>query len=140
MPELPEVETTRLSVAPYVEGKRVVRVLVRNGDLRVPVPPNLQTELPGRVIERIERRGKYLMFRCGDRTALIHLGMSGYLGVVPSAAPPSKHDHLDIALENRLILRFNDPRRFGLVLWETGGPVAASIACLHRPRTAWRFL
>ena len=123
MPELPEVETTRLSVAPYVEGKRVARVLVRNGDLRVPVPAELQDELPGRVIDRVDRRGKYLLFRCGDRTALIHLGMSGYLGVVAAAVPPEKHDHLDIILEDHRILRFNDPRRFGLVLWEPGDPL-----------------
>ena len=123
MPELPEVETTRRSVAPQVEGRRVVRVLVRNGDLREPVPPELQAELPGRVIERVERRGKYLLLRCGDRAALVHLGMSGYLAVVPGGTTVEKHDHLDIVLEDGNILRFNDPRRFGLVLWEQGDPL-----------------
>lgn len=123
MPELPEVETTRRSIAPRVEGKRAVRVVVRNGDLRVPVPPELQVELPGRVIDRVKRRGKYLLLPCGDRTVLIHLGMSGYLGVVTGDTPVEKHDHLDIVLDNGTILRFNDPRRFGLVLWEANDPL-----------------
>jgi len=124
MPELPEVETTRRGIAPHVEGFEIVRVAVRNPHLRRPVPRDLATNLTGRCVSHIERRGKYLLFDMGTGTVILHLGMSGSLRVVSPNAPPGRHDHLDIEFVNGVCLRLCDPRRFGLVLWTRGAPLA----------------
>jgi len=127
MPELPEVETTRRGVAPWIEGTRVVAVDLRQPQLRWLVPETLARELPGRRVLAAERRAKYLLFRAeGDRTLMLHLGMSGSLRVLQAAAPPGKHDHLDLLLEGGRLLRFHDPRRFGSADWIAGEP-------LHHP-------
>lgn len=122
MPELPEVETTRRGVEPHVVGQRVTAVHVHDARLRWPVPSALAQELPGRTIESVQRRAKYLLFRTGDHCLMIHLGMSGRLRVMPVGQPRLPHDHLDIELGNRQMLRLNDPRRFGCALWLAGDP------------------
>lgn len=122
MPELPEVETTRRGIAPYLEGIRVSRVIARTGNLRLPVPRELLEELPGRKILKVDRRGKYILLRTTSGTVILHLGMSGHLRIVPAITPPGKHDHLDFILETSLALRFTDPRRFGLALWTDEEP------------------
>ncbi len=114
MPELPEVETTRRGLAPHCEGARVVRLKVREPRLRWPVGAEMPASVAGRSIERLDRRGKYLIFRLSDGAAmLMHLGMSGSVRVVSPDRPPLRHDHIDIALDNDKLLRFHDPRRFG---------------------------
>ena len=123
MPELPEVETTRRGLAPLVCGATVAAVVVRNRAMRQPVPRNLARVLTGRRIDALERRAKYLLFRAGDGTLIVHLGMSGRLWVVAAGTPPETHDHFDLALSNRRIVRLRDPRRFGLVLWHAGDPL-----------------
>jgi formamidopyrimidine-DNA glycosylase len=123
MPELPEVETTRRGIAPFVEGKRVEGVVVRQEKLRLPVSSEISAELPGRTILRAERRAKYLILRTERGCVILHLGMSGHLSIVPANAQPGKHDHLDILLETGLALRFTDPRRFGLALWTSEEPL-----------------
>lgn len=123
MPELPEVETTRRGIAPYVEGKKVERVVVRRAKLRLPVSTEITEELPGQTIVRVARRGKYLLLRLELGSVILHLGMSGHLCLVPAATPPGKHDHLDIILESGLALRLVDPRRFGLALWTREEPL-----------------
>lgn len=120
MPELPEVETTRRGVAPFVEGKRVREVKVRDPRLRWPVPDALARELTGQRVTAVERRGKYLLFRTARGTLLAHLGMSGSLRLVAPDEPPRKHDHADFMMEGGKVLRFHDPRRFGCLLWVTG--------------------
>ncbi len=128
MPELPEVETTRRGVAPWIEGVRVTAVALRQPMLRWPVPERLALELPGRRLLAAERRAKYLLFRAeGDRTLMLHLGMSGSLRVLQAASPPDTHDHLDIALETGRVLRFHDPRRFGSADWVAGDPLQHSL-------------
>lgn len=123
MPELPEVETTLRGIAPHITGRRVTEVVARTPKLRLPIPPDLLARLPGRTIERVERRGKYLLLRCDRGNAIIHLGMSGTLRIVPASTPPGKHDHLDIRFADGSALRFRDPRRFGLALWTEGDPL-----------------
>lgn len=123
MPELPEVETTRRGLEPLVRGATVSGVVVRNRSLRQPVPGSLARTLTGRRIDALERRGKYLLFRAGDGTLIVHLGMSGRLWVVTPAVAPARHDHFDLALANGNIVRFRDPRRFGLILWQRGDPL-----------------
>jgi formamidopyrimidine-DNA glycosylase len=121
MPELPEVETTRRGIAPHLEGRRVTGVVLRRPDLRWPIPPEISSLLPGQVIEAVDRRAKYLLLRTQAGTALLHLGMSGMLRVLPRDTPLGKHDHVDLVLETDRVLRFTDPRRFGALLWQMPG-------------------
>ncbi|MBL8259155.1 MAG: bifunctional DNA-formamidopyrimidine glycosylase/DNA-(apurinic or apyrimidinic site) lyase [Candidatus Competibacteraceae bacterium] len=117
MPELPEVETVRRGIAPHVTGQRIVRVVVRQPRLRWPVPEELAGELAGQTVRRVDRRAKYLLLRTDAGVALLHLGMSGRLRVLPAETPPVKHDHVDLVLASGQCLRFNDARRFGALLW-----------------------
>jgi formamidopyrimidine-DNA glycosylase len=120
MPELPEVETTLRGVRPHLEGCTVAAVRVRNGALRWPVPPDLGSQISGRPIVALSRRGKYLLLHLPHGALLLHLGMSGSLRVVPIELPPRKHDHVDLLLSSGYALRFHDPRRFGSILWQPG--------------------
>jgi len=116
MPELPEVETTRRGLEPYCVGQIVREAVVREPRLRWPIPAELPATIAGTCVRQLDRRGKYLIMRLDSASALLlHLGMSGYMRVVPSQAPPAKHDHVDLALDNGYCLRFNDARRFGSV-------------------------
>ncbi|PWT71946.1 MAG: DNA-formamidopyrimidine glycosylase [Proteobacteria bacterium] len=122
MPELPEVETTRRGLLPHLEGQTIRTVVIRNGQLRWPVPKQLARLVAGRRIERLERRSKYLLLDCGSGWIIMHLGMSGSLRVLPDGVPPGDHDHFDLVLDSGKVLRLHDPRRFGAVLWERGDP------------------
>jgi formamidopyrimidine-DNA glycosylase len=121
MPELPEVETTRRGIAPFVTGRVVERVLLRRRDLRWPIPRAVAAKLPGQRIEAVERRAKYLLLHTQAGSALLHLGMSGSLRLTDPALPPRKHDHYDLVFDSGKALRFNDPRRFGCLLWQKPG-------------------
>jgi len=121
MPELPEVETTRRGLAPHLKSRSVAGVTLRRPDLRWPIPPEIQRLLPGEKIRGIRRRAKYLLLDTDPGSALLHLGMSGSLRVLPGTTPVAAHDHVDIALDNGKVLRFNDPRRFGCLLWQPEG-------------------
>ncbi|HEU4775658.1 MAG TPA: bifunctional DNA-formamidopyrimidine glycosylase/DNA-(apurinic or apyrimidinic site) lyase [Telluria sp.] len=120
MPELPEVEVTRRGVAPHLEGRMVETVHLRRDGLRWPFPPGLAAMLAGRTILHTGRRGKYLLIGFEHGTLIVHLGMSGHLRVLPWDTMPKKHDHFDLVVgagATRQVLRLNDPRRFGAVLW-----------------------
>jgi len=119
MPELPEVETSRLGIAPWLEQQQVRKVTVRERRLRWPVPPIIDSILPGRFILSLRRRAKYLLFETDSGTMMLHLGMSGSLRIVHPDEPAGKHDHVDIEVANGKALRFRDPRRFGSLLWTT---------------------
>ena len=122
MPELPEVETARRGIEPHLLGQRIVGVLVRQRQLRWPVPATLVKSLPGQTIRAVERRAKYILIKTDSGTVLLHLGMSGSLRMLPCRTPPQKADHVDIALANGQCLRLRDPRRFGSLLWTTTDP------------------
>ncbi len=119
MPELPEVETSRRGIAPYVIDKKVVAVTVRQRQLRWPIPTTIKRNLPGMTIDGLARRAKYLLFRTSRGTMMLHLGMSGSLRILAAGTPAGKHDHVDIEFDSGKMLRFNDPRRFGSLLWTT---------------------
>ncbi len=128
MPELPEVETTRRGLAPHLEGRRVLAVTLRRPDLRWPIPREIEALLPSRTIASIRRRAKYLLMDTDAGSALWHLGMSGSMRVLPADTPVQAHDHVDllIAGDGRAkprVLRFNDPRRFGCLLWQAPGEI-----------------
>jgi len=137
MPELPEVEVVRRTLAPRMVGDRVARIEARAPALREPLDAAaLAGDLEGRRIEAVRRRAKYLLFDVkGGRTLALHLGMSGRLtlaeaggaadelaegaadgaaGGAAAEAAPGKHEHLVIHLASGRRLRFVDPRRFGL--------------------------
>ena len=118
MPELPEVEITCRGIAPHVTGRVIQAVTLREPRLRWRVPAAVST-LVGRTINSVKRRGKYILFNCGDGHLIVHLGMSGSLRILAPGVPPGKHDHFDLQVGDRL-LRLRDPRRFGAVLWTTG--------------------
>ena len=122
MPELPEVETTCRGIAPHIEGQIIRQVIVRQPQLRWPVPEGLEQILTGLTIDTVSRRAKYLLFNTSRGTLLVHLGMSGSLRIIRTEQAVGKHDHIDFIFYNGTVLRFNDPRRFGAVLW-TSAPV-----------------
>jgi formamidopyrimidine-DNA glycosylase len=117
MPELPEVETTRRGISPYVKNQAIKHIKIRNGNLRWPVPRGLSSKLTGHKIKSVKRRAKYLLLGTDLGTVIIHLGMSGSLRIVPEGTRADKHDHVDILLGNKKMLRLRDPRRFGCVLF-----------------------
>jgi formamidopyrimidine-DNA glycosylase len=123
MPELPEVETTRRGLAPHVEGRRVTGVVLRRPRLRWDIPPEAPGRLPGQRIDAVRRRAKYLLLETAAGSVVLHLGMSGSLRVLPAATPVGLHDHVDFALDSGRVLRFNDPRRLGCVLWQPPGEI-----------------
>ncbi len=124
MPELPEVETTRRGIAPFLCGHQVVSVSVREPRLRWPVPVALARELPGHTISKVARRAKFLILESQAGHLILHLGMSGSLRVVSGNVAPEKHDHLDLLMDDGRCLRLRDPRRFGAALWTTDDPLA----------------
>lgn len=141
MPELPEVETTRAGLAPHLLGRRIAAVTLRRADLRWPIPAEIADVLPGQTISAVRRRAKYLLIDTGPGSALLHLGMSGSLRVLPAQTPVRAHDHVDLELaaphgttlgEDRpaQVLRFNDPRRFGCLLWQPRGETHPLLAGL----------
>ena len=119
MPELPEVETTKASLAPLL-GQTVQQVSIYQPSLRWSIPHDLQ-RLEGQTLQFLNRRAKYIVARFNDDALLMHLGMSGSFALLPAADPRRKHDHLCIDFD-RIQLRYHDPRRFGSILW------------LHEPR------
>lgn len=130
MPELPEVETTRRGIAPYLVGRRVDSLTIRQPRLRWPIPAALRKNLPGQRITSVERRAKYLLVHTEPGSALLHLGMSGSLRVLPGDAPAGPHDHVDWQLDSGRLLRFTDPRRFGSQLWQPRDTVHRLLATL----------
>lgn len=113
MPELPEVETSRRGIAPYLEHRKIRRLAIRERRLRWPVSRTVDRSLANSTIESVTRRAKYLLINTDRGTAMIHLGMSGSVVVLPVGVPPGVHDHFDIELDSGEMLRFRDPRRFG---------------------------
>jgi len=120
MPELPEVETTRRGIAPHVEHREIVEVVVRQSRLRVPVPDDFNERLVGARFGTLARRAKYLLLPLEGETGaslIWHLGMSGSLRIARLGDLPKKHDHIDLVFDDGGILRYHDPRRFGFVDW-----------------------
>jgi formamidopyrimidine-DNA glycosylase len=121
VPELPEVEITRRGIEPFVLGRIITGVAVRNPNLRQRVPRNIARLVVGQRVRRVLRRGKYLLLECDAGALLVHLGMSGSLRVIEARSRPREHDHLDLVF-GASALRLRDPRRFGVVLWSRGDP------------------
>lgn len=117
MPELPEVETTRLGLEPYVQGSIVEKMTLNRRDLRWPVSAELPEAVEGQKICALLRRGKYLVFQMERGFMLAHLGMSGSIRIAAIEESQKKHDHWLLRIGSNLELRFHDPRRFGALFW-----------------------
>ena len=132
MPELPEVEIVCRGLAEAFVGHRLTGVIRRFGQLRWPIPDDLELAIRGTssqgegagILRSVQRRSKYLLLGFDTGTLLIHLGMSGTLRRLPADTAPRAHDHVDFVFGDQ-VLRFNDPRRFGAVLWCADGAGAA---------------
>jgi formamidopyrimidine-DNA glycosylase len=123
MPELPEVETTRRGIEKHIVHQKITAIVVRNKQLRWPVAVKDLNSLIGKEIFSLTRRGKYLIFDTGEAGFIVHLGMSGRLRIMKTLSHPQKHDHWDISFSNGYILRYNDTRRFGALLYAKGDPL-----------------
>jgi formamidopyrimidine-DNA glycosylase len=117
MPELPEIETIKRGLAPHLAGVSLQGAIIRYPSLRWPIPADLDSKLANQQIIEVRRRGKYLLFLLSEGTLICHLGMSGSLRLVQAEKPLLPHDHVDILLSSGQLLRYNDPRRFGAILW-----------------------
>lgn len=120
MPELPEVEVSRQGVSPWLSDQTITNIVVRQRQMRWPVPAEI-SQAVGQQVLNVNRRAKYLLIEVETGTIVLHLGMSGKLRVVDASLAPVKHDHIDIVLGSGKCLRFNDPRRFGACLWQPEG-------------------
>lgn len=127
MPELPEVETTLRGIRPHLDGRRIARLIVREPRLRQPIPPEMPERVAGQPIRSLRRRGKYLLIELEQGSLLVHLGMSGSLRLAAPESAPRTHDHLDLVLSDGGLLRFHDPRRFGIFLWIPQSPETALV-------------
>lgn len=124
MPELPEVETTCRGISPHIKGKKIVDIIIRQSQLRWVIPENFREKLVNAVFTDISRRAKYILLATTKpETVMIHLGMSGSLRIVNAEQAPGKHDHVDFVINDGILLRFNDPRKFGAILC-TSEPIA----------------
>lgn len=117
MPELPEVETTVTGIRPHICGEKITNVVIREYRLRWPIPKKLPELLKGQTVLSVSRRAKYILIQFQHGTLLLHLGMSGNLRFIDKNVAVDKHDHVDFIFNNKHILRFHDPRRFGAILW-----------------------
>jgi len=124
MPELPEVEIVRRGLEPALDGRVFARVDQHRPDLRFPLPENFGARLRGRKVERLERRGKYLLAHLsGGHVLLMHLGMTGCFtvhakngSVNANAVPRASHDHVVFHMQGGGTVTYNDPRRFGFMM------------------------
>jgi formamidopyrimidine-DNA glycosylase len=116
MPELPEVEVTRLSFANRIAGARILAVQMGK-PLRWPLGLDAK-KLSGRTVLQVRRRGKYLLIDLSEGLLLLHLGMSGRVQFASSLPPRGAHDHFEMQTTQG-VLRLHDPRRFGALVYAT---------------------
>jgi len=130
MPELPEVETSRRGIEPWIVDTSIRAVRIHDRRLRWPVAGDIEDKLRGQTIRSVGRRAKYLLINTDAGTAMLHLGMTGSVFIVDKGAPAAVHDHIDIELDSGRMLRFRDPRRFGSFHWTVDPPAHPLLAKL----------
>ena len=118
MPELPEVETTRRGIEPWITGRVITGWQLRQPRLRWPVV--LPDSLRGQRVVRVVRRAKYLVLETPAGAIIMHLGMSGSLRLVRAGSVAGRHDHVDLEFDRAEVLRLTDPRRFGSIHYQEG--------------------
>ncbi|QJC31426.1 bifunctional DNA-formamidopyrimidine glycosylase/DNA-(apurinic or apyrimidinic site) lyase [Enterobacteriaceae endosymbiont of Macroplea mutica] len=119
MPELPEVEVIKQLIKKELQNTIISFAIVRTNKLRYNIPDEISTINNQKIID-IKRKGRYIILILLYNTIIIHLGMTGNLIIFKTnLIAPTKHDHIDLIINNNWILRYNDPRKFGFWLWET---------------------
>lgn len=114
LPELPEVETTMRALEKRLTGRQIRQTIQRRGDLRFPLPPELPARLEGQKLISFDRRAKYIRIALdGGLSMILHLGMSGRL--LFDGEEGRSHEHLTFTFDDGTILRYIDPRRFGML-------------------------
>lgn len=121
MPELPEVETTRKGIEPFLVNQTIRAIHIHQSSLRWPISSDISSQVNQRILS-VGRRGKYLLITTKRGTTIIHLGMSGSLRIAETTEALRKHDHVEFVLSNGILLRYHDPRRFGCVLYTDEDP------------------
>lgn len=101
----------------------MIDAVVRERRLRWPIDRKFDSAVKNQTVRRVERRAKYILIGFDSGTAIVHLGMSGSLRMLPAGVPPRTHDHWDLVLDSGQVLRFHDPRRFGSLIWTAGDPL-----------------
>ena len=119
MPELPEVETTRRALLPYITGQKILDIKIYNPNLRWLVDEQAIFQACAQTVLAVQRRSKYLILQTEIGFLLSHLGMSGHWTIVDNNKPLLKHDHIQIDFTD-FCLRYNDARRFGSFQWQQG--------------------
>ena len=122
MPELPEVEVTKKALESALKKTSITGVNIRNKKLRWPVEEKKIRNIIHSDIKKIYRRGKYILISCENGALILHLGMSGSIGIFDKNSKYHKHDHVEFILKNKKVVRLNDPRRFGCVVWTNERP------------------
>ena len=118
MPELPEVESLRLKLAPQILGSQIQNLILRRKDLRYDIPKSLPKEIATSRVVTLKRRSKYLLVNTDmGKTWIIHLGMSGRFFFADPKLAFDKHDHVIVNWQDGRQMRFRDPRRFGMMDW-----------------------
>ncbi|MDA7580868.1 bifunctional DNA-formamidopyrimidine glycosylase/DNA-(apurinic or apyrimidinic site) lyase [Candidatus Pelagibacter sp.] len=127
MPELPEVEIVKQSLAKKIQKKKIKQVIIKNRNLRFKIPLKFEKLLQNKIIKKVTRFSKYLILNFSDGSfCLIHLGMSGTIHLIKknslnrftnlsfynSPNLPKKHNHIEIQFQDLKVI-YNDPRRFG---------------------------
>lgn len=123
MPELPEVETIMQGLAVSLDTKIIQNINIRQPKLRYMISSELMHAANNQKILKLMRRGKYIVLYLQSGSIIIHLGMSGSLCLFSQNTPLKSHDHVDIILNSNQVLRYNDPRRFGAIIWTTEDPL-----------------
>lgn len=116
MPELPEAENIRLGILPHVKDQIIHDFVIRQPKLCLPMSREVLSTKGQKILD-VERRAKYLLLKLVDGFIAIHLGLSGRLQIFSQPAPETKNDHIDLLLENGIVLRYSNSRRFGSLEW-----------------------
>ena len=117
MPELPEVEIVRRGMERAILDKNIQSVKINRYDLRIPVPQDFGQTVTGKKVEKLSRRGKYIIIDLGGNiVGVLHLGMSGRVRIFSpdDSYKAEKHDHLVFTMEDGTCFAYEDPRRFGM--------------------------
>ncbi|MRR54947.1 MAG: bifunctional DNA-formamidopyrimidine glycosylase/DNA-(apurinic or apyrimidinic site) lyase [Deltaproteobacteria bacterium] len=133
MPELPEVETVRRGIEPWILQREIIRMELRVAKLRQPLQQELVQKPVGQTVRAVQRRGKYLLLRCDRGSLILHLGMSGFLRVLQKPVPAGRHDHADICFFGGICLRLNDVRKFSTLIWTSDDPLTHPLLADHGP-------
>ncbi|MCV2531097.1 MAG: bifunctional DNA-formamidopyrimidine glycosylase/DNA-(apurinic or apyrimidinic site) lyase [Candidatus Lightella neohaematopini] len=118
MPELPEVEVSKRIIKPYILGYTILYTKLYDINLRWPINDKLINIKNQKVINVI-RRAKYILLELKNGFIIIHLGMSGRLEILHKNTKPKNHDHIDFIMNNNVIIRYNDSRKFGSLIWSS---------------------